>query len=343
MKMNMWLALRKLLFGIVLILLASAVLLLSDWNRRRGGATAAGVNRKWVVNLLEFNNVADVEESEKGIVDGLREGGLVRGRDFELTIRNAQGDMATLNTLVDAALTDRADLLMTLSTPTLQVALRKAPRLPIVFTYLADPVTAGAGRSLTDHLPNVTGVPTGSAYEDLLAILRQCLPLARRVGTIVVPSEVNTVFNRDKLAEAARGMGMELVSVPANTASELPDAALALCSMKIDAVCQVAGNLTASGFTSIAQAARSARLPAFAFMSSQAEQGAAVVVARDYYDGGKEAAQLAVRVLRGENPASIPFQPLTGNKTIVNMAAARAVGLAIPEAVLRKADRVIDR
>jgi putative ABC transport system substrate-binding protein len=67
------------------------------------------------------------------------------------------------------------------------------------------------------------------------------------------------------------------------------------------------------------------------------------VVARDYYDGGKEAAQLAVRIMRGESPASIPFQPLSKNKTIVNLAAARGAGLAIPETLLRKADKVIDK
>ena len=339
----MWLIVKRLLLGLVLILLASAVLLISDWRRRDSSADHAGVNRKWKVNLLEYVNVADSEESEKGIEDGLRESGLVEGRDFEMTIRNAQGDMATLNALVDAALTARADLLMTLSTPTLQVAIRKAPKLPIVFTFLADPVTAGAGRSFTDHLPNVTGVPTTGASAEVVSLLRQCLPLARRIGTIVVPSEVNTVFNKNQLALAARRLGIELVAVPASTSSELPDAALALCSLKIDAVCQVAGNLTATGFTSIVKAARGAGLPAFGFMSSQAEQGAVAVVALDSYDGGKEAAQLAVRVMRGESPASIPFQPLTKTRTIVSLAAARMVGLVIPESVLRKADKVIDK
>jgi len=334
---------KRLLLGLVLILLASAVLLISDWRRRDSSAGRAGVDRKWVVNLLEYVNVEDSEEAEKGIMDGLREAGLVEGRDFEMTIRNAQGDMTTLNALVDAALTARADLLLTLSTPTLQVTVRKAPKLPIVFTFLADPISSGVARSLTDHLPNVTGVPTGSAYAEVIGVLRECLPAARRVGTIVVPSDVSTVYNKDQLALAARKMGIELVAVPANTSSELPDAALALCSMKIDAVCQVAGNLTATGFTSIARAARGARLPAFGFMSSQAEQGAVVVVARDYYEGGKAAGQLAARVMRGESPASIPLEPMTKNKTIVNLAAARAAGLTIPEAVLRKADRVIDK
>ncbi len=340
----MWLAIKRLSLGLALILLASAVLLISDWGRRESNASRTVVKKKWVVNLLEYVNVEDSEESEKGILDGLRQSGLVEGRDYEVTIRNAQGDMPTLNGLVDAALTARADLLMTLSTPTLQATIRKVPpQLPIVFTYLADPIAAGAGRSFTDHLPNVTGVATGSADEEVLAILHECVPSARHIGTIVVPSEVNTVYHRDELVLKARKLGIDVVSVPANTSSELPDAALALCSMKIDAVCQVAGNLTATGFTSIARAARAAKLPSFGFMSSGAEQGAVAVVARDYYDGGIEAAQLAVRVMRGEKPASIPIQPLRKNKIIVNLAAARAVGLAIPESIIQKANRVIDK
>ena len=340
----MYLAIKKLSLGVALILLASTVLLVSDWGRRGGSPAGSGVNRKWAVNLLEYVNVGDTEESEKGIVEGFQKSGLVEGRDYAITIRNAQGDMSTLNALVDAAISDRADLLMTLSTPTLQATIRKAPaRVPIVFTFIADPVAAGAARSLTDHLPNVTGVPTGSADQELLLLLRQFVPNVRRIGTIIVPSEVNMVYNRDKLAATARKMGIEVVSVSASTSSELPDAALALCGMKIDAVCQVAGNLTTSGFTTIARAARQAGLPAFGFMSAQAEQGAVAVVARDYYDAGTNAAKLAVRVMHGENPASIPLEPLRKNRTIVNLQAARAVRMAVPEAVLKQADRVIDK
>ncbi len=339
----MWLITKRMLLGMVLILFASAVLLVSDWGGRARNSRRAETSRKWVIYLLEYVNVADSEESEEGILDGLREAGLVAGRDFDMVIRNAQGDMSTLNGLVDSALTAKADLIMTLSTPTLQAAVRKASQLPIVFTVLADPIAAGAGRSFTDHLPNVTGVATGAAYEELLDLLRECLPNAKRIGTIVVPSEVNTVYHRDQLARAARKRGMELVSVPASTSAELPDAALALCSMKIDAVSQVAGNLTSVGFTSIAHAARAARLPSFGFMTTQAEQGAIAVVSRDYYDGGVETAQLAARVMHGESPASLPFQLVRKNKTTLNLAAARAIEFAIPESVLRKATRVIDK
>ena len=116
---------------------------------------------------------------------------------------------------------------------------------------------------------------------------------------------------------------------------------MSLCSRGIDALCQVAGNLLGSAFSSISQAARRARLPVFAFLSTQAQQGAVAVVARDYYDGGHEAGQLAARVMRGEDPATLPFQPLRTTRTIVNLKAARENGLTLPQALIQRADEIL--
>jgi putative ABC transport system substrate-binding protein len=132
-----------------------------------------------------------------------------------------------------------------------------------------------------------------------------------------------------------------VVAVAANTSSEMADAALALCNQPLDAVVQIAGNVTTAAFASIAQAAARVRLPLFGSLSSDAHEGAAVVVARDYYEGGREAGVMAARVMRGESPGSIPFTPLAKTKVIVNLDAARATGLTVPPSLLRRADEVL--
>jgi putative ABC transport system substrate-binding protein len=147
------------------------------------------------------------------------------------------------------------------------------------------------------------------------------------------------VTNRDDLVRLAGQQGIEVVSVAANTAPEIADAALALANEDIDAVVQVAGNLTSAGFTSLTQATRRVKLPLFGALSSDAASGAQVVVARDYYEGGREAALLAARIMRGEDPAGIPLQPLTASKLLVNEDAARAIGMRIPESVLGRAQK----
>jgi ABC-type uncharacterized transport system substrate-binding protein len=333
---------RRLSLGLTLIALASAVLLISDWNGRAQAESTRGLGRKWKIHLIEFNNVLDVEESEEGVLEGLRSQ-LVEGRDFEVRIGNAQGDMPTLPSVVDAALADGARMLITVSTPTLQVALRRARNVPVVFTYVASAIAAGAGRSYEDHAPNVTGVELTGAYDEIFALMREFLPSVRRVGTLFVPAEINMVVNKELLVREGRKAGIEVVPVAVSTSSEVPDAALAMVSRNIDAVCQIGGNLTASAFGGIAQAARKARLPIFAFQKSQAMGGAAVTLARDYRESGKAAALLAVRIIRGESPARIPFQSFTGTTLMINGPAVHAAGLSIPEQVLKRNPAMIGR
>src|SRR5260221_3809442 len=305
-------------------------------------ADARAPAKKWRLSLIELNQVTDVEEAEHGVLDGLRESGMVEGRDFDKTIRNAQGDMATVSGLVDASL-GNSDLLVTFSTPTLQAALQRAKRLPIVFNQVADPISAGAGTSDSAHLPNVTGVYFIGAYDLMMPLIHEYLPKAHVLGTVYVPAEVNMVAQLAVMRKAVTAAGMELKTVAANSPTEVGDAALALASAHVDAICQLPGNLTASAFPSIARVSQQARLPVFVFQSSQVRAGAVAGVSRDYYESGREAGHVAARVMRGESPAGIPFMGFAKTKLIVNVGAARAMGLTSPAHIVGKADDVLGR
>lgn len=297
--------------------------------------------KKWNIHLIEFVQVLDVEEAEKGVLEGLKGSGLVEGRDYTVKRVNAHGDMATLSSMIDAAMTDQADMIVTLSTPTLQAAIRRGGKTPIIFTYCASAIAAGAGKSETDHLPNVTGIVTAGAYDEQALVVRECLPQAKRLGTLFAPSEVNMVFHKDKVAEALKKLGMELVAFPAETSLEVSDAATALCQQNIDAICQIPGNLTAVAFPSIVRAAQTARVPVFASQMTQAHAGAAVTVAREHHAAGIETGELAARVMRGTSPAEIPFKTFTTTKIILNRNAIRQFGLTIPPSLEKRASQVI--
>jgi putative tryptophan/tyrosine transport system substrate-binding protein len=81
----------------------------------------------------------------------------------------------------------------------------------------------------------------------------------------------------------------------------------------------------------------------FAFQSSQVRTGASLVVGRDYQDSGRQAAALAARIMRGERPGAIPFQPVTRTRVIVNLDAARHAGLVIPRSIVEHAAEVIGK
>ena len=335
-------AFRRIALGIAIVAAASLILLLSDLqHRERMLARAANAKHKWKIYFVQYNDVIDVKDAERGVLDGLRESGLEDGRDYEVKILNAQGDMATVSALIDAALTDRADMLITFSTPTLQAALRRAQNVPVVYNYVASGLKAGAGKSNADHAPNVTGVSLLPANDEALALLKTHFPSIHKLGTLYCPAETNMVNAKIALDEAAKRAGYEVVYVPAETATDVPDASAALMSRDIDAVLQIPGNLTASAFGSISEAARRAHVPVFAFQKSQAIGGAMVVVARDYRDSGRHAAFLAARIMRGENPKAIPLEDFGKTGLIVNLDAARALNITLPPALVRSAKDVI--
>ena len=82
-------------------------------------------------------------------------------------------------------------------------------------------------------------------------------------------------------------------------------------------------------------------MPVFAFQTSQVAEGAAVVLARDYFETGHLTAAMAARIMRGENPAKMPFQSVNRTKLIVNLPAARALNQTIVQSVIQKATEVI--
>ncbi|MDD5276291.1 MAG: ABC transporter substrate-binding protein [Methylovulum sp.] len=297
------------------------------------------LDHPWKIKRLLYVESAPAEEALHGIDDGLKAAGLQAGRDFVLAQASAQGDMGVLSGLADATASDGTELVMTLSTPTLQTMLHKIKKLPIVFTFVANPVVAGAGTDDTHHLPNVTGVYTVAPYGQMIALLKQHFPKIRHVGSLFTPGEDNSVYNMEVFEKAANDSGLSVYKLPVNSSSELPNAALAMASQPIDAWVQILDNQMVAGFTAIAQAAARAKKPLFTFTRSGVEQGAAVAYSMDYYQAGFDAALKAAEVMRGAAPKNIPFSKPSKVRLLVSASHAKASLLPLPPALLEQADQ----
>lgn len=298
---------------------------------------AASLNpsgKKWRIASILYTENAPAEETIAGIQSGWAKSRLVAGRDYDYSLRSAQGDIATLGALYDAALTDRADILVPLSTPSLQAAIRRVKDRPIIFSMVANPVAAGAGKSYTDHLPHVTGVTVLGPVDEMLDLLERHYPQYRRLGTLFCPAEANSVDIKDAFAAACLARGFTLETIAANTAGELADAAASLASRPIDAIVQISDNLTNSGFPSIAQAARRTQKPLFSLNSATVPLGAPVAMGRDYFAVGEQTVLMLERIIAGESPADIPFLLPPTVKLTLSPAHARALGMTLPAALL---------
>jgi ABC-type uncharacterized transport system substrate-binding protein len=301
------------------------------------GKDAPRYGRIWNLHLVKYSESVPAEDCERGFVEALHASGLREGIDYTLATHSAQGEMASLPTLMDAVVGARADAVIVLSTPTLQAAMQRVRTIPIVFTFVADPFIVKAAKSDTDHLPNLTGVYTVGPYREMCELLATRFPGIKRVGTLFTPAESNSLANRDMFVAEAKKRGIEVETVPVQTATELSDAALALASRRIDAIVQVLDNLTMAGFSSLTNAARGQKLPVLAFFTSAIGQGAALALSRDYVDAGREAEEKLMRVMAGESPARIPLSPPRTTTLTISEANASRQGLVIPPELLKTA------
>lgn len=295
---------------------------------------------KRVVDVVLYTENPVVEQCLAGMRAGFREEGWLEG-DWELRERRAQGDIATLSSIADACSQGDADLVVALTTPSTQTALRRVRGKHVVFGLVADGAAAGAGRSAADHEPFITGVEAPAPIKEGVDLLLRCLPRAKKLGTLYAPGEVNSVLYKNELEAACRQRGLELVAVGVNSPSEIADAAMALCGRGIDAVAQIIDNTSAAGFPPIAAAADRAGIPAMGWSSPAIKQGAFLTVARDFERNGADTARLAMRVLAGEDPARIPFTRTLEMRVQLDAAKARKLGLVVPDDV-RKQATVVD-
>ena len=288
------------------------------------------------IALVQYNDSPLSELSRAGIEEGLTQSGWTAGKDYELKSYNAQGDITTLNLIFDAVLNERPRLVLVTSTPTLQVALKKIKEIPVVFTVVADPVLAGAGKSFSEHLSNVTGISTMGDYEGMIGLIKTVVPGTTKIGTLYTPGEINSVRNMNVLKSEAEKNGIELITVPVASSAETADATLSLIARQPSIVCQIVDNLTSVSISSILKVCQEHNVPMFGFVSDQAEKGAVLVLSRDYHQAGMDAAVMVKKIIEGTDPASIPFEFVSKTNILINQAASDKSGIKIPDEVFKK-------
>ena len=221
----MWPVFKRLLLGIILILIASGILLFSDLKHRKGGTILNDSDpepvKKWRILLAMLVEAPPMEEAEEGLRAGFKQAGLLDGQDYEITVRNAQGDMATLNSILDTASGSKVDMVFTITTPALQTAMKKVKDKPVIFSLAVDPASWGGAKSDSDHPPNMTGVYVNSPFQRMIDVIRQCFPKTKRIGTLFSPGESNSVYVKEVFSDIVRKNSLELVAVPVNSSVEV--------------------------------------------------------------------------------------------------------------------------
>jgi ABC-type uncharacterized transport system substrate-binding protein len=309
-------------------------------DRSAPGASAAlPPGRIYKLGVVYFAPEEGADLVLKGLFETLSREGFTEGKNLEVKRAHAQAEISNIPALLQNFDSQSMDLIVTLTTPCLTGACAMVKHTPVVFTYVYDPIAAGAGKSATDHLPFLTGVGSFPPVGDTIELIRKLVPGVKAVGTLYNSSEANS----RKVISVARGLfadrGIHLEEVTITGTNEILQAAQVLTHRNIQAMWVTGDNTALQGFDGIAKAARDAKLPLIINDPEFTERGAVASVGLGWYQAGQAAGKLASRVLRGESPSHIPFEEVAIKKIVLNKDVAKTLGITFPADVLKEASQ----
>jgi len=297
----------------------------------------------YTIGIFQVDDAPTLNAVRQGFMSALEEEGLMDGVNIRLLIRNGMGNIPEVQRIAQEFVSSKVDLVVPFSTPCLQAALHASSEIPIVFSSVANPFLAGAGRSEDDHLPNVTGVSSKGPIKESLAFIKEVFPAAKRIGTLWTPSELNSKYYLDLTKEGAGELGFDVVAVPVHNKAGVLIAAQVLMNKKIDVIYQISDNTINASFEAVSRVADENVIPLFGGAVVHTRVGACAAMGWDFLDMGHKAGEIAIRVKNGESPANLPIQHMSKIKLYLNLDAARKQGVKFPESVLNRADEILKR
>ena len=308
------------------------------------GAWAQRDGKVWRIGVLWPGPALPPNPRIEAFRQGLRDLGYVEGRNLELVYRYADGDYARLPALAAELVRQNVDVILGAGAPSVSAAQRATTTIPIVIGTAGDPVGTGFAKSLARPGGNITGLSDLSSDlgSKLLDLLTSAVPRLSRVGVLTNPGNSSHGTILVSIQSAASGKGITIVPVTARSADEI-DAALArLAQEKAGALIATADPVFNVQTKRIAETAARLRLPSISGYTPFVEDGGMMSYGPDFPENFRRAATYVDKILKGANPGDLPIELPTKYELAINMKTARQLGVAIPQQLRLRADRVIE-
>ena len=274
--------------------------------------------------------------------EGMNENGLAEGRDYVLDVRWAEGDYTRFAALAFELLERKSSVIIVTTIAAARAAQQVAPAIPIVMTGLIDPVGVGLIASLARPGNNTTGI--SNMIQDTsakgLELIREVAPTAKTIAALFNPNNPGSRLILEDVRSQAAKLGMTIQPIEFKGSAVL-DATLEAAAGR-DALLVVADSTLLDLRERIAGLALRHRLPTFCSIPEFTDAGALVGYGLSRRDSYRRAATYVKKVLEGAKPAGIPVEQPTLIELSINMHTAKALGIVIPDALLARAERVIE-
>lgn len=310
---------------------------------QRGAANKA---KGPTIGMLQMVDAPPPNAVRQGFEAALAKAGYVPGKSVNFIQKDAAGELPNTTLVMKKFVADQVSMVFAIGTPPLQAAMKTVPETtPVVFAYCSNPWGAGAGTppgGIGQHKPNVVGTIGTNPMGKELDLARSFKPGLKTVGVIFNPGEPNSEYEAKVLRDEAARRGITVVEQSVANSGEVLQAAQVLAGKGIEAFVKIGDYATIQGFGSIAKVGLEKKIPVFSVDADDIKlPGCLATIGWAYFDDGYAAGELAVRVLKGESPKTMAFEPLTKTEMGVNLVTAKAIGVTVPDAVLKDASTVI--
>ncbi|MCL4263179.1 MAG: ABC transporter substrate-binding protein [Anaerolineae bacterium] len=300
---------------------------------------------EFTIGMMVIASVPALELVQESFIEAMAEGGYVEGENLTIIRGNAEGDIATLNTIAQQFIDENVDLIVTTSTPAAQAALNAtqdmAEPIPIIFTTVTDPYAAGIATAPDDHPAWMTGSQIFPPLEETFDTMLEINPDTTTIGFLYNPAEANSVAQTEAVQAIADERGITLEIATVSNSSEIRTAAESLAGLDIDFFYFTQDSTVASGSEAVVQVANEYGIPIITNDIPTVAKGGAVALGASLAEDGRQAGEMAVAFLDGTlDIATTDIQRVGVFDTFINRAGAEAQGIELPQSLI---DRAIDQ
>jgi putative tryptophan/tyrosine transport system substrate-binding protein len=278
-----------------------------------------------------------LDAARNGFIDALKENGFEQGKNIEIDFQNAQGDMATTQTIAQKFVSDKVDMIFAISTPSAQSAYNATKEIPIVITAVTDPVEAGIANSFDNSGTNITGTSDNVPIKSQFELLKNIVPSAKKVGILYSTSESNSQIQINAAKEISSDFEIEIITQGITNVNEVPEALNSIID-DIDVLYVPTDNLVVSALPIITNKCYEKGIAIIGAEKGQVEAGVLATAGIDYYKLGKQSGLNAVEILNGKKPTEIPITELKETAISINKDAANKLKITISDNIKAKAE-----
>lgn len=303
----------------MMLVAAAAAMVFAGCSSSTGASDSADAGKSdsahYTVGLAQLVDHTSLNTIRDAFLDEMEQEGYKDGENVTIDYQNAAGQVSNLDTIMSGYAGENADVIVAIATPTAQSAQNYSTDIPVVFSAVSDPVSAGLAESLEKPGKNITGTSDEVQVDQIADLIHELTPEAKTVGVLYNAGEANSVSNIKRFKEYAESIGLTVEEKTGTDLTTLQQAASVLVQ-DVDVLFSPNDNTVANAMSALGQIALDAGVPYYVGADSMVKDGGFATVGIDYEDLGRETARMTISVLNGENPAEMAVKVFKDNLNV---------------------------